>query len=131
MLKKRLITALTFNNGILYRTRNFIPDYRYTKNFIDTWSVDEIIVLDITREKKKINKNFLENLKFISENCFVPICAGGKINDLSDVDLYLKSGADKISINTQAFLNPDLIKKIIETYGVQVLTLSVDVKKKK
>ena len=53
----------------LYHTRNFLPDYRYTKNFIDTWSVDEIIVLDIT--EKKINKNFLENLKFISENCFV------------------------------------------------------------
>ena len=131
MLKKRLITALTFNNGILYRTRNFLPDYRYTKNFIDTWSIDEIIVLDITRNKKKISKIFLKNLKFISENCFVPICAGGKIKDLTDVDLYLKSGADKISINTQAFLYPDLVKKIVDKYGVQVLTLSVDVRKKK
>ena len=52
MLRKRLITALTLNNGILYRTRNFIPDYRYTKNFIDTWSVDEIILLDIAKVKK-------------------------------------------------------------------------------
>ena len=58
MLKKRLITALTFNNGILYRTRNFLPDYRYTKNFIDTWSIDEIIVLEITRKKKKLAKFF-------------------------------------------------------------------------
>ena len=129
MLRKRLITALTLNNGILYRTRNFIPDYRYTKNFIDTWSVDEIILLDISRNSKKITNLFIENLKFISRNCFVPICAGGKIRTTEDVDLYLKSGADKISINTEAFLNPDIVKKIIDIYGSQVLTLSIDVKK--
>ena len=129
MLKKRLITALTFNNGILYRTRSFVPDYRYTKNFIDTWSVDEIIVLDITRNKKEISNIFLENLKLISKNCFVPICAGGKIKSVEDVNLYLKSGADKISINTEAFLNPELVKKITDIYGTQVLTLSIDVKK--
>ena len=51
MVTKRLIIALTFNFGVLYRTRNFLPDYRYTSNFIDTWSVDEIVVLDITRNK--------------------------------------------------------------------------------
>tara|TARA_B100001093_G_scaffold486409_1_gene521699 strand:+ start:2616 stop:3356 length:741 start_codon:yes stop_codon:yes gene_type:complete len=129
MLKKRLITVLTFYNGILYRTRSFVPDYRYTKNFIDTWSVDEIIALDITRNKKEVSDVFLENLKLISKNCFVPICAGGKIKSVKDVDLYLKSGADKISINTEAFLNPELVKNIIDIYGTQVLTLSIDVKK--
>ena len=129
MLRKRLITVLTLNNGVLYRTRNFIPDYRYTKNFIDTWSVDEIIILDITRNSKNISSLFIENLKFISRNCFVPICAGGKIKNIKDVDLYLKSGADKISINSEAFVNPDIVKKIIEIYGSQVLTLSIDVKK--
>ena len=129
MLRKRLITALTFKNGVLYRSRNFIPDYRYTKNFVDTWSVDEIIVLDISRNSKKISREFLENLKIISKNCFVPICAGGKIKSIEDVDIYLKSGADKISINTEAYNNPDLLKKIADVYGSQVLTLSIDVKK--
>lgn len=129
MLRKRLITALTFKNGVLYRSRNFIPDYRYTKNFVDTWSVDEIIVLDISRNSKKISREFLGNLKIISKNCFVPICAGGKIKSIEDVDIYLKSGADKISINTEAYNNPDLLKKIADVYGSQVLTLSIDVKK--
>ena len=129
MLRKRLITALTFYNGVLYRSRNFLPDYRYTKNFVDTWSVDEIIVLDISRDNRDISSEFLKNLNVISQNCFVPICAGGKIKNLTDVDLYLKAGADKISINTEAYLNPDLVKKITNVYGSQVLTLSIDVKK--
>ena len=60
MLAKRIITTLMLNNGILFRSKNFFPDYRYTLNFIDMWSVDEVILLDITRnldfesEKKNI-----------------------------------------------------------------------------
>jgi imidazole glycerol phosphate synthase subunit HisF len=50
MLAKRIITTLMLNNGVLFRSKNFIPDYRFTLNFIDMWSVDEIILLDITRE---------------------------------------------------------------------------------
>ena len=49
MLRKRLITVLTFNDGVLFRTKDFIPDYRYTANFVDAWSIDEIVLLDITR----------------------------------------------------------------------------------
>ena len=58
MLKKRLIIILTFLDGVLFRTKNFIPDYRYTKNFIDLWSIDELILIDIS--KKKFNKEFLD-----------------------------------------------------------------------
>ncbi len=46
MLRKRLITLLTFVDGVLFRTKEFHPDYRYTMNFVDAWSIDEIIVLD-------------------------------------------------------------------------------------
>ena len=46
MLRNRLITVLTINNGVLFRTRNFIPDYRYTLNFVDAWSIDEIVIFD-------------------------------------------------------------------------------------
>ncbi|HJO97098.1 MAG TPA: hypothetical protein QF891_03810, partial [Rhodospirillales bacterium] len=49
MLRKRLVTVLTFNDGTLFRTKLFEPDYRYTHNFVDAWSVDEIVILDITR----------------------------------------------------------------------------------
>ena len=53
MVRNRLITILTINNGVLFRTRNFIPDYRYTLNFVDAWSIDEIVILDITKCSKK------------------------------------------------------------------------------
>ena len=49
MLRKRVITVLTFNDGVLFRTKLFEPDYRYTLNFVDAWSADEIAVLDVTR----------------------------------------------------------------------------------
>lgn len=60
MLAKRIITTLMLNNGILFRTKNFIPDYRYTLNFVDMWSIDEVIVVDITRKLdfKNKKKNF-------------------------------------------------------------------------
>ena len=64
MLKKRLIIVLTFYNGILYRTKKFNPDYRYTKNFIDFWEVDEIVLIDIS--KNKLKNSFLEIVNFFS-----------------------------------------------------------------
>ena len=64
MLKKRIIISLTFLDGVLFRTKNFKPDYRYTKNFIDLWSIDELILIDISKKKFSIkflrfNKIFL------------------------------------------------------------------------
>ena len=85
MTKKRIIICLTFLDGVLFRTKKFIPDYRYTKNFIDLWSIDELILIDIS--KMKFSKNFLEIVNFYSKNCFVPISVGGGISSLSDVDL--------------------------------------------
>lgn len=64
MLAKRIVTTLMLNNGILFRTKNFIPDYRYTLNFIDMWSVDEVVVIDITRDldfEDKKKRFFLNN----------------------------------------------------------------------
>ena len=53
MLRKRLINILTFVDGVLFRSKKFVPDYRYTANFVDSWSIDEIILLDITREENR------------------------------------------------------------------------------
>ena len=60
MLRKRIITVLTFNDGVLFRTKLFRPDYRYTLNFVDAWSVDEIVVLDVTRPGTGDKKNFYQ-----------------------------------------------------------------------
>ena len=97
MLAKRVITTLTFNQGVLFRTRYFEPDYRYTKSFIDTWSVDEIIILDISRKyNNEIKKKFINLVRKFSENSFVPLTIGGKIKTLKDVSDLMNSGADKV-----------------------------------
>ena len=58
MLRKRVITVLTFSDGVLFRTKKFRPDYRYTLNFVDAWSVDEIVALDVTRPGEGDRANF-------------------------------------------------------------------------
>ena len=85
MVAKRIITTLMLNNGILFRSKKVIPDYRYTLNFIDMWSVDELVILDITRnvnfddEEKGI---FFQKMKEISKNAYIPVSAGGGIRRL-------------------------------------------------
>ena len=50
MLKKRLLISLTFLDGVLFRTKKFKPDYRYTKNFIDFWYIDELVLIDVSKQ---------------------------------------------------------------------------------
>ena len=128
MLKKRLILVLTFNDGVLFRTKKFIADYRYTKNFVDLWSADEIILLDISK-KNKLSQKFLEIVKFFSSNCFLPISVGGGIRSFKDAANLIKNGADKIVLNFSTYKNPDLIKKISNVFGSQSIIHSIDCKK--
>ena len=127
MIKKRIIITLTFLNGVLFRTKNFKPDYRYTKNFVDLWSIDELILIDIS--EKKFSKNFLELIIFFSRNCFVPISVGGGIATLENADILFKNGADKVVLGSGAINKKDLIEKISKKYGNQSIIQSVDCKK--
>jgi cyclase len=128
MLKKRLILVLTFNDGVLFRTKKFIADYRYTKNFIDLWSADEIILLDISK-KNRLSQKFLEIVKFFSLNCFLPISVGGGIRSFKDAVNLFKQGADKIVLNSSTYKKPDLIKKISKVFGSQSIIHSIDCSK--
>jgi len=128
MLKKRIIITLTFLDGVLFRTKNFKPDYRYTKNFIDLWSIDELLLIDIS--KKKFSKNFLNTIKYFTENCFVPITVGGGIKKIQDADLYFKNGADKILLGTHDLEKSNMIEDISKKYGSQSIIQSIDCKKK-
>jgi len=127
LIKKRIIITLTFLNGVLFRTKNFKPDYRYTKNFVDLWSIDELILIDIS--EKKFSKNFLELINFFSRNCFVPISVGGGIATLENADILFKNGADKVVLGSGAINKKDLIEKISKKYGNQSIIQSVDCKK--
>ena len=127
MLKKRIIITLTFLNGVLFRTKKFKPDYRYTKNFIDLWSIDELILIDIS--EKKFSKNFLDLIVFFSKNCFVPISVGGGINTIENADIFFKNGADKIVLGSNVINKKNLIGQISKKYGNQSIIQSVDCKK--
>jgi len=131
MLKKRLITVLTFNDGVLFRTKDFHPDYRYTLNFVDAWSVDEIVVLDITRPGKGKKENFYDIVSQFADRCFVPLAAGGGVRAIDDFRVLLNSGADKVIINTQAVNRPDFIMEAAKLFGSQCVIVSIDAKKNK
>jgi len=131
MLRKRLITVLMFNNGILFRTKNFTPDYRYTLNFVDSWLVDEIIILDITRGVEKSDSKFFKSVERFAQDCFVPLSVGGLVRSESDFSKLLNHGADKIIINTKALEEPNFITSLAKKYGSQCVIVSVDVKKNK
>lgn len=127
MLKKRIIITLTFYDGVLFRTKNFKPDYRYTKNFIDFWSIDEIILINVSN-----NKNFdlfIDVIKFFSKNCFVPITVGGGIKDKRHADLFFRNGADKVLLGSSSIDNFKLICDISKQYGNQSIIQSLDLKK--
>ena len=128
MLKKRIIITLTFKEGVLFRTKNFKADYRYTKNFIDFWYIDEIVLIDVS--KQKFTKPFLNIVKFFSENCFVPIAVGGGIQSVKHADQYFGSGADKILLSPRTSKDPKFLVEISKKYGNQSIIQSIDFLKK-
>jgi len=130
MLKKRIIPTLLYNNVSLVKGKKF-DNWRSVGSPItgmkvyNLRDVDEIFFAFIKNKNTIFDFEFLKSL---SMECDVPLTIGGGIKSLMDVDEILKSGADKISINTSALENPNLIKEIVKKYGSQQVVLSVDFK---
>jgi len=129
VLRKRLITVLTFNDGTLFRTKLFEPDYRYTHNFVDSWSIDEIVMLDVTRGDRTDQSAFFDVVTQFARDCFVPLAVGGGIKTLDDVKRFMAVGGDKVVVNSGALERPELITEIAEAYGSQCIVLSIDARK--
>jgi cyclase len=130
MLKKRLIACLIIKEGLIVQSvgfKNYFPIGKpnFSIEFIARWDVDEIILLDISNEKN--NKNYSQ-LKLFIKKCFVPITYGGGIKSIQDVHNIINSGADRISINTNAINNPNFIEEIATIYGEQCVVVSIDYK---
>ena len=128
MLAKRIIAVLTFDNGVLTRTKNFVQDYKYTKNFVNNSLFDGIVLIDVSNDKKN-RKNFYNVVKNFAKNCFVPICVGGMISSIEEVKLFQKLGADKILINSILKTNEKIVKQIVKIFGNQFIVVGVDIKK--
>lgn len=89
--------------------------------------VDELLFLDIACQKSAAGPDF-ELVMDLGAECFVPLTVGGGISEESQVQLLLRGGADKVSINSEAYRNPDLIDRIAGRYGSQCVVVSIDVR---
>jgi cyclase len=141
MLKRRLIPVLYIKNGLIVRSEDF-SYHQIIGNIIDEasryneWDVDELIYIDISRSKtydmrrddhKIRNSSSIDSIiQDISRVCFMPLTFGGGIRSIADVDLLIRNGADKVTLNTGAFESPDLIRQVSKKYGSQCVVLSVD-----
>ena len=146
MKKIRIIPVLLLKNGWLVQSRTFntfenIGNPTYAVQRFSEWMCDEIVYLDISTDNNydlkrsdtnyKNRKTFLDIIKDVSKVSFMPLTVGGKINSLKKIEKYLKLGADKISINTQAILDKNFVNSAAKEFGSQSIVVSVDVKKYK
>ena len=133
MLKKRIIPCLDINNGRVVKGINFVnlvdagDPCEQAKIYNDS-GADEICFLDITASNEK-RKIILDTVKKTAEKCFIPLTVGGGIRDLEDIRNLLLAGADKISINTAAVKNKNLVREGAEKFGSQCIVVAVDAKK--
>ena len=126
MLKSRLILSLCLNEGQLCRTKRFRPDRFYTLNYVDMELADEILLLNVSRERR--SDDFFRSVEGFSANLFLPLTVGGWITSLDDVKRAFAAGADKVVVNTEAFRHPEFITQISQKYGSQAVVVSIDVK---
>ena len=135
MLKKRLIATLLIKDELIVQSFNFnrylpIGRPKFPIEFVSRWDVDEIILLDMSASPN--NKLFdLSIVEMVSKYCFVPLTIGGGIEDVKDVKSIIRSGADKVSLNTNALKRPSLITEIASYFGSQCVVVSIDCKKEK
>ena len=133
MLKNRIIPCLDVKNGRVVKGINFVDlkdagDPVEQAKIYSDGGADEICFLDITASNE--NREIIyEAVKETSKKCFVPLTVGGGIRSIEDINKLLNYGADKVSINTAAVNNANLIKEGAEKFGSQCIVVAVDAKK--
>jgi cyclase len=132
MLTKRIIPCLDIQNGRTVKGTNFI-NLRDAGDPVELGAryamegADELVFLDITATQEK-RKTLSALVRRIAQHINIPFTVGGGISTVEDVNVLLENGADKISVNTSAFKNPDLILKLAQAFGSQCVVLAIDVK---
>jgi cyclase len=133
MLAKRIIPCLDIKNGRTVKGTNFV-DLRDAGDPVELGAryagegADELVFLDITATHEK-RKTLSELARRIAHHINIPFTVGGGISSIEDVSVLLENGADKISVNTAAFKNPNLITELARSFGSQCVVLAIDAKK--
>lgn len=133
MITKRIIPCLDVRDGRVVKGVHFeglrdVDDPAALAQRYSREGADELVFYDITASVEG-RKLFTQALRRVAEQVFIPLTAGGGISDMTDIDLALKSGADKVSINSGAIRNPALLTQGAMRYGSQCIVLSVDIKR--
>lgn len=133
MLLTRVIPCLLLRGNGLVKTEKF-TDEKYIGDPINAVKifnekeVDELIFLDITATPEGRGPR-LELIQEIAGECFMPLCYGGGISDLNQMESIFTAGVEKVCINSAAIKNPELVKQASDIYGAQSIVVSIDVKK--
>ena len=133
MITKRIIPCLDIRNGRVVKGVNFegiqdVADPVEMARFYNESGADELVFYDITASVEE-RALFSDILVDVASQIFIPLTVGGGINTLDDFDRVLKCGADKVSVNSGAIRNPDLIEQGAKKYGDQCVVLSMDIKR--
>ena len=132
MVAKRIIPCLDIKNGRTVKGINFeeLRDagdpVELAKMYSDL-GADELVFLDITATQEN-RKTMIEMVMKVASQINIPFTVGGGISSIEDVSSLLKAGADKVSINSSAVKNPQLIKELVDKFGSQCIVLAVDAK---
>ncbi len=133
MITKRIIPCLDVKNGRVVKGVNFeglsdVSSPVELAKFYNDCGADELVFYDITASSDG-RKLFTDILTEVASTIFIPLTVGGGINSLDDFDRVLKCGADKVSVNSGAIKNPNLIYEAAKLYGSQCVVISADVKR--
>jgi cyclase len=132
-LKKRIIPCLDVTGGRVVKGTNFVDlrdagDPVELAKYYDRENADELVFLDITASSDS-REILLRIVEQTAEQVFIPFTVGGGIRDTETMRALLKAGADKISLNTAAVQNPELIRQGAEMFGAQCIVLAVDARR--
>lgn len=133
MITKRIIPCLDVKDGRVVKGVNFkglndVSSPVELGKYYSDCGADELVFYDITASSDG-RRPFTDILKEVARNIFIPLTVGGGINTLEDFDRVLKCGADKVSVNSGAIKNPELIKQAAEKYGSQCVVISADIRR--
>ncbi|THV58002.1 imidazole glycerol phosphate synthase subunit HisF [Flagellimonas alvinocaridis] len=132
MLTKRIIPCLDIKDGRTVKGVNFV-DLRDAGDPVELAAIyaqegaDELVFLDISATEEK-RKTLAELVYHVAETINIPFTVGGGISSVEDVDILLKNGADKVSINSSAVKRPELINELVAKFGSQCIVVAIDAK---
>lgn len=132
MLTKRIIPCLDILNGRTVKGVNFVGlrdagDPVELGRFYAEEGADELVFLDISATEQK-RKTLAELVRHIAAEVDIPFTVGGGISSIEDVDILLKNGADKVSVNSSAVRRPELITELVNKFGSQCIVVAIDAK---